>query len=82
MTVVDLSGFSITKLWNKETKGFLATASKISQDNYPEMMGKMFIINSPTAFKMAWSVIKGWIDEKTRAKIAILGSAYMGKLSE
>jgi hypothetical protein len=29
-TVVDLKGFSISKLWNAETKGFLKTASKIS----------------------------------------------------
>ncbi len=40
----------------------------------------MFIINSPTAFKMAWAVIKGWIDEKTRNKIEVLGSSYMTKL--
>ena len=81
-TIVDLKGFSIGKLWNKETTNFVKTASKISQDNYPEMMGKMFIINSPMVFKTVWAVIKGWIDEKTRAKIEILGSSYMKKLTE
>lgn len=81
-TIVDLKGFSIGKLWNKETTNFVKTASKISQDNYPEMMGKMFIINSPIVFKTVWAVIKGWIDEKTRAKIEILGSSYMKKLTE
>lgn len=70
------------KLWNKETTNFVKTASKISQDNYPEMMGKMFIINSPLVFKTVWAVIKGWIDEKTRAKIEILGSGYMKKLTD
>ena len=45
------------------------------------MMGKMFIINSPLVFKTVWAVIKGWIDEKTRAKIEILGSSYMKKLT-
>lgn len=44
-------------------------------------MGKMFIINSPIVFKTVWAVIKGWIDEKTRAKIEILGSSYMKKLT-
>jgi len=46
------------------------------------MMGKMFIINSPLVFKTVWAVIKGWIDEKTRAKIEILGSGYMKKMLE
>lgn len=81
-TAVDLKGFSIGKLWNKETTGFVKTASKIAQDNYPEMMGKMFIINSPIVFKTVWAVIKGWIDEKTRAKIEILGSGYLKKVQE
>jgi hypothetical protein len=46
------------------------------------MMGKMFIINSPMVFKTVWAVNKGWIDEKTRAKIEILGSSYMKKLTD
>ena len=79
-TVVDLKGFSLGKMWSSETKGFVKTASKISQDNYPEMMGKMFIINSGTTFTAVWSIVKGWIDEKTRNKIEVLGGSYMTKL--
>tara|TARA_B110001450_G_C17176375_1_gene301509 strand:- start:6 stop:230 length:225 start_codon:yes stop_codon:yes gene_type:complete len=67
-------------MWSSETKGFVKTASKISQDNYPEMMGKMFIINSGTTFTAVWSIVKGWIDEKTRNKIEVLGGSYMTKL--
>ena len=83
-TVVDLAGFSVGKLWNKETTAFVKTASKIGQDYYPEMMGGMFIINAPMAFTAIWAVIKGWIDEKTRNKVAILGGEkkYMPKLTE
>jgi len=44
------------------------------------MMGKMFIINSGTTFTAVWSIVKGWIDEKTRNKIEVLGSSYMTKL--
>ena len=44
------------------------------------MMGKMFIINSGTTFTAVWSIVKGWIDEKTRNKIEVLGASYMTKL--
>lgn len=33
-------------------------------------------------FTGVWSIIKGWLDEKTRAKIAILGGGYVKKLKE
>jgi len=44
------------------------------------MMGKMFIINAGNTFTVVWGLIKGWIDEKTRNKIEVLGSSYMTKL--
>jgi hypothetical protein len=43
--------------------------AKLSQDYYPEMMGKMIICNTPMLFSGIFHIIKGWIDEKTRKKI-------------
>lgn len=43
-------------------------------------MGKFYIINSPWAFSTIWSLIKGWLDEATVAKIHILGSDYKAQL--
>ena len=51
-------------------------ASSISQDRYPESMGKFYIINAPWTFSAVWSVIKPWLDEVTVSKIDILGSSY------
>jgi hypothetical protein len=42
----------------------------------------MFIVNSPMLFTGVWSLIKGWLDEKTRNKISILGGGYAKKLLE
>lgn len=39
-------------------------------------MGKFYIINAPWAFSTVWSLVKGWLDEATVAKIHILGSGY------
>lgn len=36
----------------------------------------MFIVNAPMLFTGVWAVVKGFIDEKTRAKITIKGGKY------
>lgn len=45
-------------------------------------MGKFYIINSPWGFSTIWSLIKGWLDEVTVAKIHILSSDYKKQLIE
>lgn len=36
----------------------------------------MFIVNAPFVFTGVWSVIKPWLDARTKDKIKILGSNY------
>lgn len=55
---------------------FVKPAAEMAQNNYPEMLGNMFIINAPFLFTGIWAIIKMWIDDKTREKIHILGSSY------
>jgi len=80
-TILDLNGISM-RMMNKQVYNFVKVASSIAQDYYPEMLGKMFIVNAPTLFSMAWSTIRGFLDEKTRNKITILGSKYQTQLLE
>lgn len=40
----------------------------------------MFLVNSPFLFSGAWAVIKGFMDEKTRAKITIYGGGFQKEL--
>jgi hypothetical protein len=61
-------------MWNKQTTGFVKKATKISADFYPEIMGKMVVCNAPAIFTGIYSLIKGWIDEKTRKKISLVGN--------
>lgn len=55
---------------------------KISLDYYPEIMGKLVIVNAPFIFTGVFAIIKGWLDEKTRRKISLLGTNYMKLLLE
>ena len=41
----------------------------------------MFLVNAPVIFTMIWAVVRGFIDEKTRKKIKIMGSKYKKTLN-
>ncbi|RKO96686.1 hypothetical protein CXG81DRAFT_16134, partial [Caulochytrium protostelioides] len=43
---------------------------------YPERMHRLFIVNSPTIFLRAWSIIKRWLDKRMLEKVFILGKDY------
>jgi hypothetical protein len=79
--ILDLTGFSVGMVVG-ETKAYLNKVTAISQNYYPETMGKMFIINAPMVFTTVWSLIKGWLDPRTVSKIEILGgpSEYTPRL--
>ena len=49
---------------------------------YPEILGKIFIINAPFLFTALWKIAKLWIDKKTQAKVSILGGSYKNELLE
>ena len=74
-SILDLTGFSM-KMMNKKVYGLIQLASKIGQDNYPEIMGGMFMVNAPMIFTGVWAVCKGFLDEKTRNKIKIFGGKF------
>jgi len=39
-------------------------------------MGATYVCNAPFSFRACWSLIKGFMDERTVAKINILGGGY------
>lgn len=81
LTILDLGGSS-TKLMKSSVYNFVKLASNVCQDYYPEILGNMFIVNTPTLFSIAWKVFKPWIDERTQKKIHIEGKKYKKKLLE
>ena len=59
---------------------FVKPVSAMAQNNYPEILGNMFIINAPMLFTGIWAMVKMWIDDKTKEKIKIIGSSYKKEL--
>lgn len=82
VNIVDLDGVSVLKLFMGKVKKFLKISSGITQDYYPELMHKMFIINSGFFFKGVWSVIKLWLDPVTQKKIVIISGSGKKELLE
>mmetsp|Transcript_12691 Transcript_12691/g.21093 ORF Transcript_12691/g.21093 Transcript_12691/m.21093 type:complete len:463 (+) Transcript_12691:56-1444(+) len=71
--VLDLAGLSLTHCSSKMMDHLKALIS-IDNTCYPELLGKMFVINSPWLAVTTWELVKGWLDPRTQAKIEILGS--------
>lgn len=79
-TIMDLKGVGLSKA--SSVYGYVQAASGISQNYYPERLGKLYVINAPWGFSTVFSFIKSFLDPVTVAKIHVLGSGYQKALLE
>ena len=56
--------------------------AKLAQDYYPEILGRMYLINTTFMFNLVFNMIKGLIDKKTLSKMRVLSDKYMDSLLE
>ena len=71
--VMDLEGMRLGQV----TSDFITlvkSMAQVDQARYPETMGRVFIINTPSAFPMVWRMIKPFLDPVVASKIGIYGS--------
>lgn len=80
--IVDLKNVNVMKIFDSKFKEFLKFIAVISQDYYPEILGKMFIVNAPFLFRGIWAVIKVWLDQKTKSKIEMYSDIPLKKIQE
>lgn len=79
-TILDMKGVALSQA--STVVPFVRETAKIAQDYYPEMMGKMVIINSPMLFRGAFTLVKPFLDPVTLSKIEILGGSYKSTLEK
>jgi hypothetical protein len=79
--IMDVKGVGLSHLTG-EVKRLLSVLTKYDQDNYPEMLGRIVIINAPVVFKAVWGLVKPYLNPRTISKIAICGSDYLPELLE
>lgn len=72
-TIIDLSNLGDS---DRQVINFAKGIAKIDQDNYPEHLNKMYIVNAPGVFTGLWRFIRVFVDDRTKAKIHVLGKDY------
>ena len=77
-TIMDLKGVGISKV--SSVYGYLKQVSAMSQNYYPERLGRLYLINAPWGFATVFSVVKAWLDPVTVEKIHVLGGGYQKEL--
>jgi len=77
-TIFDAKGVGLSNF--SQVAGYLQRASAISQNHYPERLGKLYIINAPWGFSSIFAVVKRFLDPVTVAKIHVLGGGYQKEL--
>jgi len=78
--LVDLKGIKLKDLSSKNIKGFFNSYLKIVQDNYPELLYRVFVLNSPMLFQNIWDELKSDLSERTAAKVTITGGRNEAEL--
>ncbi|MDI1485020.1 MAG: cytosolic factor, phosphatidylinositol/phosphatidylcholine transfer protein [Ramalina farinacea] len=77
-SIMDLKGVGVTRV--PSVYSYVKQASAISQNYYPERLGKLYLVNAPWGFASVFSVVKGFLDPVTVAKIHVLGTGYQNEL--
>ncbi len=80
MMVVNLAGLGLSTFWSM--KGQLQQLLGILDNNFPELSGRVQIINAPYMFSTIWSWVKGWLPVGTVEKIDIAGADYKERIFE
>ena len=73
LTILDMKGIGLGHL-NAKVMDFLSLTNSLSANNYPEILGAMYLVNTPGMFPMLWSAVKGMIDPGTRSKIHVVSA--------
>ena len=77
-SIMDLKGVGLSKV--SSVYSYVKEASAMSQNYYPERLGKLYLVNAPWGFSSVFSVVKGFLDPVTVQKIHVLGAGYQKEL--
>ncbi|PAA65052.1 hypothetical protein BOX15_Mlig016597g1 [Macrostomum lignano] len=77
--VYDLQHFGKKHMWRPSLE-FYGDLTRTCEQNYPETIGIVFIINAPAIFPVVFNLLKPLFNPATQAKIHVLGKDYQRTL--
>ncbi|KAL5016996.1 hypothetical protein ScPMuIL_006585 [Solemya velum] len=76
LTVVfDMANVGTSMLWKPGMQMYLHLV-KILEDNYPEKMKRLLVVNAPRIFPLLYKLARPLVSEDMRQKIHVLGADY------
>lgn len=79
--VFDMEDTTSSALWMPGIQMYLHLV-KVLEDNYPEMMKRLMVVNAPTILPILWNLGKPLISEDMSRKIFFYGDDYKERLLE
>ena len=79
--IIDVKGTTLS-LMTADYRTLLHAMVTMDQDNYPETLGKVMVVNAPFVFPLIWGIIKPWVDPITAAKVNIHGPDFADVVRE
>jgi len=73
MCVMDLANLGMTQI-TKRCLSIIKEQSRIDSLCFPETLDRFVVVNCPRFFSATWSLIQGWLDPRTVAKIELINS--------
>jgi len=70
--LMDLKGLGMSH-FHRDLFSMIKEGNGQIEQNYPEVMGKCFIVNAPWVFKGIWAVVQPWLPPRTLLKIEFFG---------
>ena len=68
VAILDLKGCKIKHFDYAIAK----SVGELNRSNYPERLGKVYVLNYPMFYHVVWFVIKNWLSRKTQRKIKFI----------
>ena len=80
--IFDLKNNGALSLLKNEVKKHFKPMIQIAQDNFPETIEKIYIINAPKLFSMFWAIVKLWLTQRTKNKVSLSNDGKIKELLE
>jgi len=79
--LMDLNGLSI-RHYTPSSIDILKRIQAIDDNYYPEILRKVYVLNTPSVFSMFWSLAKVVMHKRSVAKFCVLKKKYQEEISE